>query len=350
MIQKVQPKRTITRNTRQQTAVVSVLCAADDNYAKSLCVTLRTAAEYLRADYRLRAYVIDGGITPESWEKIEKSLGEFEVQIVRINPDMERVSKLSTSHHITHTAYFRLLAAEWLPQEVSKVIYLDSDLLIQDDLSKLWGLEEKDYFCWAVPDIACPHVDARAAGFNFQKSGPYLATLSPIRNYRELGINGSDSYFNSGVMVMHLDRWRRENVSQQLLECLEENQEYVWCWDQYALNVVFAGRWGKLPLKWNQGAHAFEFPSHDHAPYDPQQYREMLEKPSIVHYTTEWKPWDYVSAHPRHELFFEKLDETEWHGWRPAKPPFSLKRTWNSMAVSVVKHCIINYRRLMSSF
>lgn len=327
-----------------------MLCAADENYAMSLCVTLRTAAENLQLDHKLRAFVIDGGITDESWERIESSVEPFGVEIERILPDKDRVAGFAISHHITHTAYFRLLAAEWLPEDVSKVIYLDADLLICDDLVELWELEEHDYFCWAVPDIACPHVDARKAQINFRKSMPYLASLSPIPNYRDLGLDGSASYFNSGVMVMYLDRWRDENASARLVECLKENEQHVWCWDQYALNVVFAGRWGRLPLRWNQGAHAFEYPSLNHAPFDRGEFEEMLSRPAVIHYTTEWKPWGHISAHPAHEAFFEKLDETAWVGWRPSKPSFSIKRTWTSMAVSFVKHWTINYRKLKVSF
>ncbi len=338
------------QETAIKTAVVQVLCAADENYALSLCVTLRTAAEQLQLSHTLKAFVIDGGISAESWRKIEESVAPFDVQIERIVPDRERVEQFSVSHHITHTAYFRLLAAEWLPDDVSKVIYLDSDLLVQDNLVELWDLEEHDYFCWAVPDIACPHVDAREAQVNFKKSMPYLANISPISNYQDLGLDGSAPYFNSGLMVMYLDRWREENVSAKLLECLQQNEPHVWCWDQYALNVVFAGRWGQLPLRWNQGAHAFEFPTVAHAPFDPHEFREMLTDPAIIHYTTEWKPWGHTSAHPAHDTFFEKLDETAWTGWRPLKPSFSFKRSWNSMAVSFIKHWTILYRKLTASF
>jgi lipopolysaccharide biosynthesis glycosyltransferase len=349
MIQNVgQPQK--QQLTSVETGVVQVLCAADENYAMSLGVTLRTAAEHLRINHVLKAFVIDGGISAESWAKIESSVSEFEVEIERIVPDKERVAHLSTSHHISHTAYFRLLAAEWLPSDVTKVIYLDSDLLIQDDLVELWELDEENYYCWAVPDIACPYVDARQAKVNYAKSSPYLAALSPIPNYRELGLDGSAAYFNSGIMVMHLSKWRDDGISTRLLECLRDNEQHVWCWDQYALNVVFAGRWGQLPLRWNQGAHAFEFPSLDHAPVCREQFAAMIEKPAVIHYTTEWKPWDFVSAHPSHQRFFEKLDETAWAGWRPEKPPFSVKRIWNSMALAVMKFSVINYRKLASKF
>ena len=325
---------------------VVVLCAADENYVRSLSVTLRSAAEKLRHGCRLRVFLIDGGISDTSWSKLKLSTNDVPIQFEVVHPDLALVADFSTSHHITHTAYFRLLAADWLPQEVEKAIYLDADLLVEDDLMQLWEVDINDDYCLAVPDIACPHIDARAAGYNYKKSSPYLATLSPIRNYRELGLDGAAPYFNSGIMVLNLRRWRAEDVTRRLLSCLRENQKHVWCWDQYALNVVFAGNWGQLPLRWNQGAHAFEFPNCEHAPYDQQQFREMVENPAVIHFTTQWKPWDHVSDHPLRHLFFEALDETAWHGWRPQKPAFDLGRWWQGRAVQWTKHCTITYRKL----
>ena len=102
------------------------------------------------------------------------------------------------------------------------------------------------------------------------------------------------------------------NESKKLLACLRDNQKFVWCWDQYALNVVFAGQWSKLPLRWNQGAHAFEFPSLGHSPLEVDQFRQMRENPAVIHFTTEWKPWQYRPFHPLRQTFLDYLDNTAW--------------------------------------
>ena len=322
-----------------------VLCAADDNYVKPLAVTLFSAANSLRAGSRLNVLLMDGGLKESSWHGLKETFADVPIDIHVIRPDLNAVSDLMTSHHITKTAYLRLLAGKWLPESINKVIYLDSDVLVRGDLNELWEYELGDHYCLAVPDIACPHVDARLGNSNFKKSSPYLASLSPIQNWKELGLAPEGSYFNSGVMVLNIDRWRRENIETKLLSCLRNNAKFVWCWDQYALNVVFAGQWGKLPLRWNQGAHVFEFPDHDHLPVCPEQYREMLADPAIIHFTTEWKPWHYRPFHPLREAFYECLDQTAWKGWRPEKPDFSVKDEWTRFAVAFAKQFTIYYRK-----
>ena len=278
--------------------------------------------------------------------KLKESLANLPIEISTIKPDPEVVDDLMISHHITRTAYFRLLAGKLLPDSIDRVIYLDSDLLIVGDLSELWQEEIGNDYCLAVPGIACPYVDARAADFNFKRSSPYLAGLTPIPNWRELGLKGDAPYFNSGVMVLNIQRWRQENIEQKLLKCLRENAKHIWCWDQYALNVVFAGEWSTLPTRWNQGAHVFEFPDESYSPIDQQSFLTTRDNPAIIHFTTEWKPWHYHNSHPALERFFQQLDKTTWAGWRPEKPKFSLKKSWERLAVEVVKRSYISYRKL----
>ncbi len=327
-----------------------VLCAADDNYVLPLCVTLHSAASHLKKAEQLNVVLIDGGISEQGWAQLKESLVDVPIEIQVIRPDRELVNNLMTSHHITQTAYYRLFAAKLLPEYIDKVIYLDSDVLVQDDLTDLWNYELNNNYCLAVPDIACPYVDARTANANYRKSCPYLAALSPIPNWQQLGLDGDQHYFNSGVMVLNLARWRDEQIETKLLACLQENEKFVWCWDQYALNVVFAGQWGQLPLRWNQGAHVFEYPDVSCAPVDEQQFIEMRDNPAIIHYTTEWKPWQYRPFHPLREKFFEYLDRTAWRGWRPEKPSFRIADWWTHNAVELTKRFTISYRKFKTKW
>ncbi len=311
-----------------------------------LAVTLHSAAFHLREGSRLNVLLIDGGLSESSWQGLKETFADVPIEIHVIRPNVEVVSDLTISHHITHTAYFRLLAARLVPDWIDKVIYLDADVLVQDDLNQLWEAELGNNYCLAVPDIACPFVDARRANSNFKRSSPYLASLTPIRNWEELSLDPSARYFNSGVMVLNIARWREEQIGQQLLSCLRENEKFVWCWDQYALNVVFAGHWEELPLRWNQGAHVFEYPNMEHSPLAQDEFHEMRENPAIIHFTTEWKPWHYRPFHPLRHMFFDYLDKTAWAGWRPEKPDFSIGDWWTDKAVGFTKSFTISYRKM----
>jgi lipopolysaccharide biosynthesis glycosyltransferase len=324
-----------------------VLCAADENYVRPLTVMLHSAAKSIRPGRRLFVVLFDGGISESSLNGIRESLVDFPVSIDVLRPDLQQVSDLMTSHHITHTAYLRLMAARLLPDTIQKVIYLDSDVLVVDDLTELWEMDVADQYCLAATDIACPFIDAREiSNSELQAAKPYLAAISPVANWKQLGIDGDGHYFNSGVMVLNLAKWRSENVEQKLFKCLRENEKFVWCWDQYALNVVFAGNWGELPLRWNQGAHVFEYPDISHSPVSRDEFESMRDRPAIIHYTTEFKPWKFEPFHPLRETYFNQLDQTAWSGWRPEDPGFSLRRWWDRKAVNIIRAWVIQWRKI----
>lgn len=325
-----------------------VLVAADENYVRPLAVTLHSAASALGPERQLHVILLDGGISESSLEGLRETLVGLPVGISTLPISAAETRDLVTSHHITHTAYFRLLAGRLLPRELEKVIYLDSDVLVQEDLTELWELPLGNHYCLAASDIACPFVDAYEAlrcQPEIAASIPYLAAISPIPNWKALGLDGAAPYFNSGVMVLNLQRWREESIEQRLLACLRDNASHVWCWDQYALNVVFADHWGPLPARWNQGVHIFEYPDEQHSPIPLDEFRQMRDNPAVIHFTTEFKPWKYEPYHPLRDQFFDELDETAWRGWRPDKPPFQLRTWWDRQAVKWIRKWIIGYRK-----
>ncbi len=334
--------------TSPQTGVDPVvLCASDDRYAMPLAVTLVSAVQNLKAGHELHVYVVDGGIREENKERLLSTLSQHPISLNWIDPSSIDLSDLKISHHISHTAYLRLLADRWLPKEIDKVIYLDSDLLVLNSLTELWEQPLGDAYCMAVPDIACPFLDAARNRSSAARSLPYLASWNPVPNYLALGLKGSDHYFNSGVMILNLAQWRKQNLGERLLQVLRENEKHVWCWDQYALNAVCAGHWIPLPMRWNVGGHVYEYPSSDRAPVSPADFLEMQENPAIIHFTTEFKPWDSFCTHPLKARFFDWLDRTEWSGWRPEPRTFRLGTAWEQFAVWICRKSTVSYRKLV---
>jgi lipopolysaccharide biosynthesis glycosyltransferase len=112
--------------------------------------------------------------------------------------------------------------------------------------------------------------------------------------------------------------WRDADLPGQLLTCLEKNRQHVKWNDQYALNVVLAGRWGQLDVRWNQGTHIFGYPTWFQSPFDRETFEKLRNDPYLIHFTTRDKPWMVSCPHPSRELFYAFLDRTAWAGWRPS--------------------------------
>ncbi len=327
-----------------------ILCVADDAYAMPLAVTLASAARQLRSGLPLIVHLFDAGIREANWVGLKETLADLPIHVDRLPFDSARLQRLPVSHHISHAAYARLLAADLLPRDLRRVVYLDSDLLVRHDLTPLWEAPFDGAWCLAVPDIACPFVDARHADSNYRRAAPYLATPAPIRNWQALGLNPGDHYFNSGVLVIDLEAWRREDLSRRFLDCLAVNERWVWCWDQYALNVVLAGRWRRLPLRWNVGSHAFDYAEPTAAPWPADEFAAALEDPAILHFTSEFKPWRWKAIHPHRADFFEFLRQTAWHDWQPSPPQHPWRMWTDRWGIRLQKAATIACRSVTASW
>lgn len=300
----------------------NIVVATDERFAMPLAVTLRSLLETADPGGRIRLFILDGGLTDETRQRLVQSCADSRiVEICWLPIDATTVGELPVSGHFSPAGYYRILIPKVLPADVRRVLYLDGDLLIRRDVLSLLSLEQGDHLCLAAQDSACPYFDSFAALDDYRRSAPYIVARRPVPNAPELGIEGRQPYFNSGVMVIDVDRWRRESVCERLVECLRVNRDFVRWWDQYALNVVLAGRWGPLDLRWNQGTHIFQYPSWRQSPFPRETFESLRDDPFIVHFSSPVKPWHAECRHPYRDEWTRHLDQTEWRGWRPTLNP-----------------------------
>jgi len=143
-----------------QSEPIVIVCAADDNYAMPLAVTIRSIVVNLRSSREIIFFIIDGGIKEFNKNKIIKSL-DTRTRITWLQPTNDFISKqLKTSGHITLASYYRLLIPELLPIEYSKAIYLDCDLIVNEDIGKLWDIEIGEQYLLAAQGCSIPYVSS----------------------------------------------------------------------------------------------------------------------------------------------------------------------------------------------
>jgi lipopolysaccharide biosynthesis glycosyltransferase len=282
---------------------IVLVCAADNNYAMPLAVTVRSAIANLNQNHKIALYILDGGITEANKNRICKSLNKEQVTISWVQPDNTLFENLVLTRHLTLTCYYRLLITEFLPIEFHKAIYLDTDMIVTGDLAELWAIDLGDHYALAVQD------DVELS----------IGMSEGLKNYREVGICPDYKYFNSGLLVINLDKWRSEEIGKKVIEYIRQNREYVRN-DQDGLNAVLAGKWGELHPKWNKMPKIYQYSSWEHSPFPKVIYNELLQSSGVIHFTNSPKPW-YAGfraecQHPQKHLFFQYLDMTDWSGWR----------------------------------
>jgi lipopolysaccharide biosynthesis glycosyltransferase len=327
-------------NESHQGRELAVVSAADDGYAMQLAVAMRSVIDRLSPDSHCRLFIIDAGLSEHSRARCLASWADRRVQVDWLTPPLELVRDLPVSDHVNQTSYLRLLLDELLPAGLGKCIYLDADLVVRHDLTRLWNEPLAGHPVLAVNDAGSPRIDATLGLPAYPRCGHLLAAARPVPNYRELRLDPSGKYFNAGVMLVNLDHWRREALGRRSLAALARHREHVVWWDQYALNVILAGRWGELDLRWNQVTHVHAYPGWHASPFDGPRFTRLRDDPWVIHYCSASKPWHADCHHPWAGEFFRVLDTTPWRGWRPTapgprQPPPPRRRRWQRLKDSL---------------
>ena len=152
-----------------------------------------------------------------------------------------------------------------LPDEISKVLYLDADILVLDDLGTLCETDLGDAVMGEVVD---ERVTTHIKMGNTSLGGLPLPCVQ--------------DYFNAGVLLIDLAKWRTERISQKAIEYLELYPHSAFS-DQDALNFACDGRWKRVDPRWN------------YYQIDLKKSISDLsdkQRPGIIHFQGWSKPWD----------------------------------------------------------
>ncbi len=272
---------------------IQIVAACDDNYVQHLGVMLCSLLENTKQSKDIDINIIDGGILENNRELIFQFIREkYQVDISYLDIDNMIYDKFPISAHFTHTIYYRISIPSLFDNSVDKVIYLDSDMIIKDDISKLWEINISNYYLAAVE------------------------ALSFTERYADLQMPENSLYFCSGVLVINLQQWRKYNITDKVINFIENNQDKLICWDQDSLNSIICNNWLPLSLKWNQQHYFFQKRFYEEY-LTREDFIEAIKNPSIIHYTSSYKPWNYINYHPYKQEYYNYLSLTPWRNFNP---------------------------------
>jgi lipopolysaccharide biosynthesis glycosyltransferase len=282
---------------------IVVACTADEDYVMPLAVMLTSLVARLDSRRALSVHVIDGGISLADRDRLAGSLERPNVRIEWVPGRSSSRSELPVWGRLRPAVYERLAIPDCLPDSVGKAIWLDCDLVVEEDLARLWDTDIGDRHALAVQDMIVP----------------YVSSPMGVARHAELGISGSSKYFNAGVMAVNLALWREHDVAARVMAYLERYWDDVFFLEQEGLNVVLAGKWGELDPRWNQNAGVSGRSFHRAGHLDETTYARVVNDPWIVHFTGNLKPWGAYREPRSRALYFRYLDRTPWAGHRPKR-------------------------------
>jgi lipopolysaccharide biosynthesis glycosyltransferase len=264
----------------------NVIFATDRNYIQHLCAALISLLVNNR-DLSFTVYIISSGMSKKNLRDFNDIVRNFNCSLKHITVSDELFVQLATRHPFYPKGiYYRLLIPDLIDEE--KILYLDSDIIVNGSIKELYNQDLGDNFVFAIED----------PGFD---------------RHEKLKMDKSSVYFNSGMMLINLAKWKETGLQKKVIDFIENNPDSIWFPDQCGLNSIINGRWKKVPLKYNQQSSIF---SEDFEKkfkcFTPEELREAKTNPVIIHYTSGSKPWHFKNRHPYKKLYWKYLKMTPY--------------------------------------
>ena len=269
---------------------IEIAVATDERYVPHAATMLRSLTSTHDRE-RIRAHILH----PPSLRRrtidrlaamVSRCGGSIEFHAIRASA----VRGLPTMGRIPRVMWYRLLLPELLGDR-DRVVYLDCDTLVVDDLTTLWELDMRGCSVAAVTNLLPQDLRDRPA---------------------QLGLS-EGSYFNSGVLLIDLESWRASGCAEQMARLARERSRSLIFPDQDALNIVLADSRLMLHPRWNcQNSIMYYTWAGD--VLGAEAVAQARQDPAIVHFEgpAYAKPWDAGSTHPYRSTYLEHRAGTPW--------------------------------------
>lgn len=261
---------------------IPIVFALNDEYALPTFIALESMLKSAKVSTFYHIYYLVSDKFPshhiQQVEKLKIKYNNFSFSCINMKDAFK--GAYIRLEHISEQTYYRLLLPELL-QKWERCIYLDGDVLVRDDLSKLYLSFCDDNYLAGV----------KSPGYHLNSSYKQKASCDKI------GIVSYDNYVNAGVLVFNLKKMREDKITGELLNIIKKNLPSQ---DQDALNVVCYSKIQQLPLKYNVPVLYRNQEDELKKVFTAEEVEEAREEPIIVHfaggYTKPWKNRNVIYA------------------------------------------------------
>lgn len=293
----------------------AVVFTVDENFALPLAVTMHSMLTNLHGTEEIEIFVLHPFLPDATKERLravaEQASTTVHLSFIEVDVKEHLGDRdLQFYDRFTETIYFRLLIGSLLPERYEKVLYLDCDLVVEDNILDLWSIDMEGHVLLAAQErtVSCP--------------------MHGVNRWKELGLDPDDPYFNSGVMLIDMEKWRSQDIGPKVLSYLQQYGDSLNVrGNQEGFNAILAGQWKPISQRWNVLHYYYDpslFDRFGHPAATERELSEITRDPSIIHFTDGPKPWQPGCTHPAQDRFHHYLRQSGWFStlgygaWRSA--------------------------------
>ena len=245
----------------------AVVLAANYAYVDQVLTTIKSICYHNRS---IRFYLINSDFPNEWIKQLNKRLEKFDSEIINCRVTSEQISRYKTD--ISYTVFLRYFIADFVQED--KALYLDCDLVVTKNLDDLFATDLQDY------------------------------PLASVRDFGGRAYFGQE-IFNAGVLLVNNAFWKKENMTQKLIDLTNEWHDKVDQADQSILNMLFEHKWLELDFDYNHIV--------IHKQFTDYQLPVGQNYPAIIHYLSHRKPWKDLASQTYRDVwwYYHGLEWTE---------------------------------------
>lgn len=250
---------------------MNILVTINSNYIKQLNILLNSIQRSNKNEI-FDIYILNSDLTKKEIKEIGKGLNLDKIHLkdIKINEkDIEKLPVYAKRYPVE--IYFRIFASKYLPKNLDRILYLDSDTLVINKLNELYNMDfEENYF------IATTHIKKILHKFN------------EIR----LGMDKDEPYINTGVLLMNLNELRNIKIEKEVINFIQKNERKLMLPDQDIISSIYGNKIKLIDdLKYNLGDRNLNNYNLNN-PKNKIGIKWIRKNTVIIHYFGRNKPWN----------------------------------------------------------
>lgn len=263
---------------------MNILVTLDAGYLDPLRVMMHSMHKS-NPMHTFHIYVMHTSLQPAHFDLLRATVPAEQFDIIDFAIDPEMFADMPYSQRFPKEACFRIFAAQLLPKQLDRILYLDPDIVVINDLEPLYRMDLQDYYFAAAT---------------------HMALFLQLFNQTRLHMPYTKSkYINSGVLLLNLTRLREKQNQDRVYRFLEHNRFRIWLFDQDMLNFLYHKQTLILdPLRYNLDEKYFNW--HQMRPWrhNKENIRWVKQNTVIIHFCGRNKPWNDNYLGVFDELFY----------------------------------------------
>ena len=277
---------------------MNIVYTLNDAFCPQLCASIASLCDNNKKSKSITFYIVSYGIKEENKKKITKFVDSYKrkIEFIEVN-DLKKYFDFDfDTFGWNPITLGRLLIDKLLPKKIERVLYLDCDIIVRGDISGLYDLDLKE-----------------------KTLAMSIEPTINMKRIENLKMN-NHPYCNAGVILVDLNKWRKNNTGNTIINYYREHNGRLFAVDQDAINgsmhneiMIISPRYNfyNVFYQYNYRVLKNNLKPINYEDYiSKKDYEESKRNPLIVHYLGEERPWRKGNTHKYKKDYKKYLEMT----------------------------------------